>query len=500
MFTDMEKWAEIRRLIKVEGRSKRSVCRQFGIHWDTLVKILEHTEPPGYRQAQPRAKRKIEPFLEIIDEILKGDKTVHRKQHHTARRIFDRLKHEYGYPGGYTAVKEVVRDRRLRQREVFMPLAHRPAEAQVDFGAADVLWEGQQRRVSLFVMTLMYSDAVFCCVFPRECTEAFMEGHRLAFEFFGGVPRRISYDNSKIAVAKIIGKRERELTREFLRLKSHFLFKSHFCLVRRPNEKGQVEGLVGFTRRNFMVPLPRADSFEGLNIELEDRCRQDLQRRLRGQNATKAELLQEERSALLALPKQAYEARRIEHAGADSLSLVRFDGNSYSVPTAYAHRQVTIVGGIDEVRLVVANHLVAKHRRHWGKEHTEYNPIHYLALLERKPGALDFARPLDGWELPGCFEILRRRLEVQLDHKGTREYIKVLRLLENASISQLAGAIRQTLAIGAISYDAVRVILQARQEEPVGLFSLDGRPHLKLVHVQPPDLDAYRVLVAGGAS
>ena len=500
MFTDMEKWAEIRRLVKVEKRSKRSVCRQFGIHWDTLVKILENTEPPGYRQAQPRAKRKIGPFLEIIDEILAGDKTVHRKQHHTARRIFDRLKDEYGYPGGYTAVKEIVRDRRLRQREVFMPLAHRPGEAQVDFGVADVIWEGHERRVALFVMTLMYSDAVLCCVFPRECTEAFMEGHRLAFEFFGGVPNRISYDNSKIAVAKIIGKRERELTREFLRLKSHFLFKSHFCLVRRPNEKGQVEGLVGFTRRNFMVPLPRADSFEALNAELEDRCRRDLQRRLRGQHATKAELLEEERPALLAFPKQSYEARRIEHAGADSLSLVRFDSNSYSVPTAYAHRKVTIVGGIDEVRLVVDDHLVAKHRRHWNKEHTEYDPIHYLALLERKPGALDFARPLEGWKLPGCFEVLRRRLEVQLGHKGTREYIKVLRLLENASISQLAGVIRQTLAIGAISYDAVRVILQARQEEPVGLFSLDGRPHLKLVHVQPPDLDAYRVLVAGGAS
>jgi len=148
----------------------------------------------------------------------------------------------------------------------------------------------------------------------------------------------------------------------------------------------------------------------------------------------------------------------------------------------------------------VSNHLVAKHPRHWGKEFTQYDPIHYLALLERKPGALDFARPLEGWNLPDCFAVLRRRLENQLGPKGTREYIKVLRLLENASIGQLAGVIRQTLAIGAISYDAVRVILQARQEEPIGLFSLDGRPHLKLVHVQSPDLDAYRVLVAGGAS
>jgi transposase len=495
----MEKWAEIRRLVLVEGKSKRSVCRQFGIHWDTLNKILGHSEPPGYRLGRPRAKRKIGPYLEIIDQILEQDKTVHRKQRHTKHRIFERLR-EHGYPGGYTAVKEAVRDRELRTREVFMPLVHPPGEAQVDFGFADVIHDGQTARVALFVMTLMYSDAIFCCVYPRECTEAFMDGHRRAFEFFGGVPKRISYDNSRISVARIIGKRERELTDAFLKLQSHYLFRSHFCLVRRANEKGQVECLVGYTRRNFLVPVPRVDDFDTLNAQLELKCRKDLDRRLRGKTTTKAQRLEEERSAMLDLPRQSYEARRVEQRRSDSISLVRFDRNSYSVPVAYAHRPVTVVAGIDEVRLVVDNHLVARHRRHWGKEHTEYDPVHYLALLERKPGALDFARPLDGWNLPGCFDLLRRRLEAQLDHKGTREYIKVLRLLEKAAVHELAEAVSQTLAIGAISYDAVRVILQNRQERPVGLFCLDGRPHLKLVQVESPDLGAYRALVAGGAS
>ncbi len=129
----------------------------------------------------------------------------------------------------------------------------------------------------------------------------------------------------------------------------------------------------------------------------------------------------------------------------------------------------------------------------------QFDPRHYLALLERKPGALDFARPLEGWELPRCFDILRRRLEADLDHQGTREYIKILRLLEKTTISQLADAIEQCLVLGALSVDAVRVILEARCEQPVGLFSLDDRPHLKLVRVQPPDLRAYRAL-AGGAS
>jgi transposase len=496
----MKKWAEIRRLILVEGQSKRSVCRRFGIHWDTLAKILEHVEPPGYRLTKPRSKRKIGPYIGIIEEILRQDRNVHRKQRHTKRRIFERLRDEYGYPGGATAVKEVVRDFEQRHREVFVPLVHRPGEAQVDFGSAEIIHHGQTIKIALFVMTLPYSDAIFCCVFPRECTEAFMEGHCRAFEFFGGVPKRISYDNSKIPVARIVGKRERELTPAFLRLVSHFLFEPHFCLVRRPNEKGHVECLVGYSRRNFLVPLPRVDRFETLNAELEEKCRRDLERRLRGKAATKAELLEEERSALLKIPKHRFEARRVEQARADSLALVRFDRNSYSVPIAHAHRPVTVVAGIDEVRLVADNRLVASHPRHWGKEHTAYDPVHYLALLERKPGALDFARPLEGWNLPGCFELLRRRLEAQLGHKGTREYIKVLRLLENASIPQLTGAIQQTLAIGALSYDAVRVILQARQETPVGLFCLDGRPHLKLVNVEAPDLNAYHALVAGGAS
>jgi len=495
----MRLWTEIRRRVLTEQLSKRQACQEYGLHCHTLTKILGHTEPPGYRQARPRPKRKLEPFLPIIDQILKQDRHVRRKQRHTAKRIFDRLRDEHGYDGGYTIVKDAVRAWRNQHAEVYMPLVHPPGEAQVDFGYAHVILDGQEVKVAVFVMTLMYSDAVFCCVFPRECSETFLEGHRRAFEFFGGVPRRIAYDNTKTAVAKIVGKRKRELTRDFLRLQSHYLFDCHFCLVRRPNEKGQVEGLVGYTRRNFLVPVPRISSLEGLNADLEQRCRDDMQRRLRGQTVTKAVLLEEERSALRGLPKQRFEARRVASGQADSLSLVRFDCNSYSVPTTYAHQHVTVVGAVEEVKIVCRDHVVATHPRDWGREHVRFDPLHYLALLERKPGALDFARPLEGWQLPACFCIMRRRLEAELDHQGTREYIKVLRLLEKTTVPQLADAIEQALAINALSVDAVWVILETRREQPVGVFSLDDRPQLKLVRVQAPDLGAYRVL-AGGAS
>jgi len=128
-----------------------------------------------------------------------------------------------------------------------------------------------------------------------------------------------------------------------------------------------------------------------------------------------------------------------------------------------------------------------------------FNPVHYLALLERKPGAFDHARPLEGWDLPGCFATLRRRLEADLGHEGTREFIKVLRLLERTKLAELAGAVEQAVSIGASGVDAVSCILSDRAEQPVGLFSLDGHPHLKAVAVEPPDLSAYRRLTERSA-
>jgi transposase len=493
----METWAEIRRRVLVGGLSKRGACREYDIHWDTLKKILENPEPPGYRRKAPRPKPKLEAFLPVVHQILEDDKKAPKKQRHTARRIFERLRDEHGYTGGLTVVKEAVAASRLRSAEVFVPLAHRPGEAQVDFGQAEVTLDGQTTTVALFVMTLPYSDAFFLCAFPRECTEAFLEGHVRAFAFFGGVPRRISYDNSKVAVAQITGSRDRKVTDAFLRLKSHHLFEDHFCLVRRPNEKGHVETLIGFARRSFLVPVPSVHGgLEPLNTDLQRRCRKDLERRPWGKPAPKAELLAEERSSLLPLPSEAFVAARVEPRCVDSLSLVSFDANQYSVPTEFAHHGVTVVASVDAVRLVCGDRVVAAHRRCWDREQVFYDPVHYLAVLERKPGALDFAAPLQGWDLPVCYGVLRRRLEAEFGGPGTRQFIKVLRLLEWADLGELTRAVERALELGVADADAVRLILEHRRERPVGLFCLDGRPHLKAVALPMPDLSAYACLAA----
>lgn len=498
MLRDMELWTELRRRVLSGELSRREAAREYGWNYRTVAKACEHVEPPGYRREQPRKRPKMEKYLPLVAEILEADKKAPKKQRHTARRIFDRLREEHGYDGCYESVKEAVREWKQGNQEVFLPLSHPPGEAQVDFGYADVDLAGERGKVALFVMTLPYSDALFMQAFPRECTESFQEGHKRAFEFFAAVPRRISYDNSRVAIAKITGPRDRERTREFLRLESHYLYQSHFCLVRRANEKGKVEGLVGFGRRNFLVPVPKVDSLEALNAELTARCEKDLDRTLRGKNGSKRELLAEDQQAMLDLPKQPFDARRVTQATACGLSLVRFDTNRYSVPVAHARRPITVVASVDEVRLIDAGKLIAKHPRSWKREQDVYDPVHYLALLEKKPGGFDHAKPLENWALPACFDELRRLLEA--DGLGRREFIRVLRLLERFDLQELTGAVEYALDIGVIDADAIRVIVEHRREEPLALFSLDGRPHLRMVEVETTDVSAYASLLSSGPS
>lgn len=359
----MQEWKEIRQQVLVNGLSKRAACEKYGLGWQTLEKILAHAEPPGYRQRKSRPKRVLAAVLPIIHEILEADRKAPKKQRHTAKRIFERLKAEYGYPGGKTVVEDAVRAWKQTHQAVFLPLTHPAGEAQVDFGEATIQQDGVARKVALFVMTLPFSGAIFIQAFPRECTETFLEGHRLAFDFLGGVPRRISYDNSAIAVIEVLKGRERTLTKEFLRLQSHYLFQEHFCLVRTPNEKGHVERLIGFARRNFLVPVPEIVSLEALNEQLRERCIADRAERTRGKSASKEELLREDQAAFLPLPKQVFESRRVEQRTADSQSLVRFEDNDYSVPVKYAHRKLTVVATVHEIRLVFDDRLVAQHRR-----------------------------------------------------------------------------------------------------------------------------------------
>ena len=184
----VELYSRVRRACHVEGMSEREASRQFGIARKTVSKILKHAVPPGYRRTRPPVRPKLDPFVGIIDQILKDDKSVHKKQRHTAKRIFERLRDEHGFTGGLTIVSDYVREKKRRSQEVFVPLSHAPGHAQVDFGEAVGVIGGAECKLHYFAMSLPHSDAFFMKAYPAETTEAFCDGHNAAFAFFGGVP------------------------------------------------------------------------------------------------------------------------------------------------------------------------------------------------------------------------------------------------------------------------------------------------------------------------
>ena len=267
-----EMYVQVRRAGLVEGMSVREASRVFGLHRDTVRKMLAYSVPPGYRREGPPRRPKLEAFTGVIDAILEGDSRVPRKQRHTAKRVFERLKDEYGFDGQYTIVKDYVRERGRRTQEMFVPLSHAPGHAQCDFGEAVAIVAGVERKVHYFVLDLPHSDGCFVKAYPAETTEAFLDGHVSAFALLGGAPQSILYDNTKLAVARILGDGRRKRTRAFTELQSHYLFEDRFGRPDKGNDKGKVEGMVGYARRNFLVPVPRVESFEALNAHLEQRC------------------------------------------------------------------------------------------------------------------------------------------------------------------------------------------------------------------------------------
>ena len=492
----MEIYGRVRRAVRVEGRSQRAVARDFGLSRETVRKMLQYAAPPGYQRQQPIKRPKLGPWLGVIDAILEDDKQRPAKQRHTAKRIFERLREEHGFTGGYTIVKDYVRSVELHSREVFIPLTHAPGEAQADFGEALVVIAGVEQKAHYLAMDLPHSDDCFVMAFPAETTEAFLEGHVRAFAYFGAVPTRILYDNTKIAVARILGGEERQRTRSFSELQSYYLFADKFGRPAKGNDKGKVEGLVGYARRNFMVPIPRVSSWEELNTRLEAESQKRRLRRLRGHTEAIGDRFKRDHAAMLPLPAAPYEACEKIAGRVSSLSLVRYRSNDYSVPTQYGHRQVWVKGYVHQVVIACGSEVIARHERSYEREVVVFDPLHYLALLEQKTRALDQAAPLAGWLLPGCFAQLRRLLEARLKKHGSREYVQVLRLIETFALAEVTQAIEDALLLGTISFDAVRHLLLCRIERRPPRLDMDNYPHLPMAQVRTTQAADYMTLLA----
>ncbi len=496
----VELYRRIRLACRHEGLSGREAARRFGVDRKTVAKILAHSVPPGYRRSQPAKRPKLDPFTGVIDRILEEDRAAHRKQRHTSKRIFERLRDEHGFEGGQTIVKDYVRERRRRLREMFVPLAHPPGHAQADFGEARVVIAGVEGKAHFFAMDLPHSDKCFVKAYPAATAEAWLDGHNSAFAFFGGVPQSILYDNDKRLVSRILPDGTRQRTQAFSGLQSHYLFEDRYGRPGKGNDKGKVEGLVGYARRNFMVPVPRFESWEAFNADLAEHCHKRGEDVLRGHRESIGERFGRDREVLMASPPAPFDACDKQGTRVSSLSLVRYRSNDYSVPVAYGHQEVWVRGYVHEVVIGCGGEIIARHRRSYEREDLIYDPLHYLALLEKKIGALDQAAPLQGWDLPEAFATLRRLLEARMGKNGKREYVQVLRLLETFDLENLHGAIRDALRLGAIGYDAVKHLVLCRIERRPPRLDLDVYPYLPRARVATAAAATYMSLLGGAGS
>lgn len=492
----MESYLAVRQAVTHEGLSIREAARRFGKDPRTIKKMMSFSEPPGYRRTKPVVRQVLVAFEPIINQILADDAKAPVKQRHTAMRIFERLRDEHGYRGSYTPVKQYVRVEKLAHREMFVPLTHPAGHAQVDFGEAVAVIGGVRQKVHFFCMDLPHSDGCFVKIYPAETTEAFLDGHVSAFAYFGGVPLSILYDNSRIAVAKILGDGKRVKTRSFMALQSHYLFADKFGRPGKGNDKGNVEGLVKYARAKFLTPIPHASSFEDLNAKLAADCTRRQQDRVRGSAGIIADRLRADLAAFMALPAAAFEPCDRLAGKVSSTSLVRYKGNDYSVPVRYGHRDVIVKGFVADVVICLGNEVIARHARSYSSADFIMEPLHFLPLIECKLNALDQAAPLANWELPVAFGMLRRLMEARLGNPGKREYVQVLQLMGVFSQDDVHHGVKQALGLGTIGFDAIKQLVLCRVEKRPARLDLSAYPYLPRASVGVTRAADYAVLTS----
>ena len=480
--------------------SKRAIARHFGISRDSVDKMIVYAVPPGYRRTAPVKRPKLDGFTGIIDQWVGEDNGRPGKQRHTAKRVFDRLRNEHGFTGGYTIVKAYMREHQRRSREMFVPLDHRPGHAQADFGEALVVIGGVERKAHFFAFDLPHSDACYVRAYPAATAEAWVDGHVHAFAFFGRVPLSVLYDNDRCLVARILPDGTRKRARLFSGFLSHYVIRDRYGRPGKGNDKGSVEGIVGWARRNFMVPLPRFATWDDFNAWLEEQCGKRHGDILRGHAETIGQRLERDLEAMMDLPPAPFEACDQAAGRVSSQALVRYKTNDYSVPVSYGHRDVWIRAYVDRVVIGCGGDVIARHPRCYDREDMIFDPIHYLPLVEKKIGALDQAAPLAEWDLPAEFQTLRRLMEARLLKAGRREYVQVLRLLETFDLGDLHVAVKTALRMGAVGFDAIKHLVLCQVEKRPPKLDLDVYPYLPRANVGTTSPASYMCLVSGDAA
>lgn len=442
----MDQYLQIR-LLHRDGQSIRQIAKRLGHSRDTVKKALVQPAPTGYTRTSPASCPKLGPFIGQIDQILVEDVAAPRKQRHTAARIFARLRDEHGYGGGYDQVRRYVSGRRKKERETHLLLDHPPGgRLECDFGQIHVDFPEGRRLVPVLLAVWSYSHYPFAIALPDQTTGSILHGLVCAFEFFGCVPAELWWDNPTTVATAILRGRDRQLNVHYASLASHYRFAPMFCMPARGQEKSDVERTVFALERRFATPVPSVRDVDELNRHLLSCCLKERQRTVRGRSQTIGQMFEHERRHAIDLPKHPFDAAVQHIRQADKYQTVLFEEVRYSVPRQVAFEPVTVKAYVDRVVLVHKGQVVASHPRSRTAGEQVLDPMHFTAVLERKPAYLDHTKLFKELKLPAAFAQLRARLEKELGIRtGTRHYIRVLQLLNCHQAQEIATAIEAVL-------------------------------------------------------
>jgi transposase len=486
-----------------DGKAIREITRDFNLSRNTVRNIIRSgmTDQKYERNEQPYPK--LGSFIERLCELLKEDAGKPVRHRRSAQILFEQLQRE-GYEGGYDAVRRYVGIRKKADGtalvKAYVPLEYDPGDAfQFDWSYEQVLLGGVQTEVKIAHFRLCHSRKPFCIAYTRETLEMVLDAHIRAFEFFGGVCRRGIYDNLKTVVTKVLMGKDRVFNRRFQNLASHYLFDLVACTPAAGWEKGQVENQVGVVRNRFFAKLRRFASLEELNEWLTGECRNHgaTAKHPELKDRTVDQVFAEEKSRLLTLPVSPFDGYQESVARVSPQLLISFDRNRYSVNAMAVGKTVSLRAYANRIIMVQNGTVVGSHKRHLGRDKVIYDPWHYLAVLEKKPGALRNGAPFKQWDLPESMGAVRKILEDRLG--GDRQFVSILSVVSRYGLESVATACAQVIADKTVSSDVVLTILSRTHDEPPPEpLPLSAQlPLLKLI----PLVDCYRYdrLLKGGA-
>jgi transposase len=488
----------IKDLYENDGLSLREIARRTDLSFQTVQKYAykEDWSNDNLPNIEPSSYPVLEPYIPTIDAWLDADRKIPRKQRHTVKRIYDRLRDECGFPGSYSSVKKYVRKKKFVMKaatEGYLPLAHPDGCGQVDFGEF-IYYDGKQEEHNAYALTISFpnSNKGYTQAFPSQNQECLLTGMQRIFEHIGGVPPRLRFDNMTTAVAQVLEGTERVLADGFMRFKLHYRFQADFCNPRSGNEKGNVENKVGYSRRNAFVPVPTITSFEEFNESLWDWCEKDAERPHYKYKVSIQELWREEQDSLLALPEYPFPVFRYESMAVNKYGFAVIDTNKYGLAPSLYGETVQAKIFYDHVEFFHDHQLVGKYRRSYGSNEEIYDWTQYVSTLCKKPGAIEHTR---------FFHQMPQPWQQHLEQSRGKDRKNALQLLQEIVRDGNAALCNDVLELAGVNgrtdADSMRqcyYMIAKKEYRPEPLKMISDAPALNY----NPNLSAYDGLMVGG--